>query len=134
MFWIMSRTELFLPTPADAGTSSFCSAVESLTTEVSSPDFRSTPTIDQGRGFGRGFGFGGQTGSFVPVVRGFGSGDVPAERPDENFDARRPTMEPLSSSLPDSANLVVAGIDAGLASVVGDVLKVFKIVFFSFVT
>jgi hypothetical protein len=36
--------------------------------------------------------------------------------------------------LPDSANLVVAGIDAGLASVVGDVLKVFKIVFFSFVT
>ena len=120
MFWIMSLTELFRPTPAEPGTSSFWSAGASLTTEVSSPDFRSTPTIDHGLGFGRGFGFGGQTtptgGS---AVRGFGSGEAPApaESPEVNFEALSPTIEPLSSSLgPGSLNLF-----PGLVSDVGEV-------------
>ena len=52
--------------------------------------------MDQGRGLGKGLGFGGQT---VTSFRGLGSGEVPAESPGENFDARNPTMEPFMSSL-----------------------------------
>ena len=101
------------------------------TTDVSSPDFRSTPTIDQGLGLGRGLGFGRAVTLFsmllddgvgatvvvvVEVVRGFGSGDVPLVSPDVNLEARRPTMEPFNSSL------FVVGGGAGVAiSFVGEV-------------
>lgn len=108
-------------------------ALSPPTTDVSSPDFRSTPTIDQGLGLGRGLGFGrpvtlfsmllvngavvGATVVVVDVVRGFGSGDVPLVSPDENLEARRPTMEPFNSSL-----LVVGGGGAWVAiSFVGEV-------------
>ncbi len=66
-------------------------------TEVSSPDFLSTPTMDQGRGLGRGFGLGGPS---PPLTLDF----VPSADPDEatledglgveNLVARNPTMEP----------------------------------------
>ena len=125
MLLIMSLTELFLPTADDVvrcsccGVSGFESVVaQSLTTEVSSPDLRSTPTMDHGLGFGNGFGFGGHTSDVVAdvvniivvvvadVVRGFGSGDVPVDSPGENFDALSPTIEPFKSSFPGSSNLV----------------------------
>ena len=114
MLLIMSLTELFLPTADDVvrcsccGVSGFESVVaQSLTTEVSSPDLRSTPTMDHGLGFGNGFGFGGHTSDGVSivgavVVRGFGSGDSPGE----NFDALSPTIDPFKSSFPGSSNLV----------------------------
>ena len=63
MLFIMSLTELFLEAaPADVvGCSCFfsfsCSAAL-LPTAVISPDFRSTPTMDQGRGLGSGLGLG----------------------------------------------------------------------------
>jgi hypothetical protein len=97
----------------------------SPTTEVSSPDFRSTPTIDHGLGFGRGFGFGGQIklSLFDDVVvvidvevRGFGSGEVPVERPGENFEDRSPTIDPFKSSFPDSPNFV-EGVGGGVSEV-----------------
>lgn len=122
MLLIMSLTELFLPTADDVvrcsccGVSGFKSVVaQSLTTEVSSPDLRSTPTMDHGLGFGNGFGFGGHTSDGVSivgavvvadVVRGFGSGDVPVDSPGENFDALSPTIDPFKSSFPGSSNLV----------------------------
>ena len=141
MLLIMSRTELLRPTDGppevkccdDSGFDSFPVLPELLspTTEVSSPDFRSTPTIDQGLGLGRGFGFGGHIkvsllDEVVVVVviddvdvRGFGSGEVPADRPGENFEARSPTIDPFISSLPDSTNFDVGG--EGVVSVVGEV-------------
>ena len=69
--------------------------------------------MDQGRGLGRGLGFGGHT---VTSFRGLGSGEVPDESPGENFEARSPTMEPFISSLL-SLNLrgcdVVVAVNAG---------------------
>ena len=137
MLLIMSRTELLRPTEGppevrcwdDSGFESPpVLELFSPTTEVSSPDFRSTPTIDHGLGFGRGFGFGGQIklSLFDDVVvvidvevRGFGSGEVPVERPGENFEDRSPTIDPFKSSFPDSPNFV-EGV-GGVVSEVGEV-------------
>ena len=64
MLLIMSRTELFLPASPEAEVVTEPEVVLFVSplplTEVISPDFRSTPTIDQGRGFGRGLGFGAE--------------------------------------------------------------------------
>ena len=75
--------------------SAFAASAVVFITDVTSPDFLSTPTIDQGRGLGMGFGFG------TPATAGW---SVPSEdcsegklddgREVENFVALRPTMEP----------------------------------------
>ncbi len=77
MLLIKSLTELFLAAddaatedandPA-AAADGFDDEEESEDTDVTSPDFLSTPTMDHGRGLGRGFGLAGYEGVVVVVT------------------------------------------------------------------
>ena len=88
---IKSLTEDFFgPLPDDF--SSFLdlfvvSSLLSLTTDVISPDFLSTPTIDQGRGLGKGLGLG-------PKLSTNGGEPLSWDPPAENVEALSPTMDP----------------------------------------
>ena len=70
----------------------FSSELVLPSTEVISPDFRSTPTIDHGRGFGSGFGLAASPID-DPLVS-FDSGDEDKAGDGENFEARSPTIDP----------------------------------------
>jgi len=126
MLFIRSRTVLFLP--PDGVTEStllagFPADCESPRTVVSSPDFLSTPTIDQGRGLGKGFGLRGPKFSDaegmlgaaeIALERVLGSGEVPPGMLGENLFVLRPTMDPLGSSFGTTDTV-------GVFSEVGDV-------------
>ena len=100
---IMSRTDetfalfgLSAVDAADATADDF-----SLVTLVISPDFRSTPTMDQGLGFGKGLGLiprvGGDSSGLFEVIfdLGLASGEGEAFFSRlANFEDLRPTMEP----------------------------------------
>ena len=105
---IISRTDLGLSLETVVGCFSLVSTL------VTSPDLRSTPTIDQGRGLGRGLGLGlkwllvtGGEGVLssaaevgkVLVLRGLASGDGEAFFSKLNLVDLKPTMDPLGSSV-----------------------------------
>ena len=108
--------------------SAFAASAVVFITDVTSPDFLSTPTIDQGRGLGMGFGFG------TPATAGW---SVPSEdcsegklddgREVENFVALRPTMEPplavgeVAGTPPPTTTGELSSGTEGPTSVVGDV-------------
>lgn len=126
MLLIRSRTVLFLlpegvtVDPVEEELFSLIGDCESPKTDVISPDFLSTPTIDQGRGLGKGLGLRGPmvsaavTEETFVAARALGSGDVPPVMLGKNFVARSPTMDPLGSSLETD-------VTDGLISAVGDV-------------
>ncbi len=99
---------------------------ESPKTDVISPDFLSTPTIDQGRGLGKGLGLRGPIVSVIvpeevfeaagemTLALALGSGDVPPVMFGKNLFALRPTIDPLGSSFDND-------VAEGFISAVGDV-------------
>ena len=92
-------------------------------TDVTSPDFRSTPTMDHGRGFGRGFGFGTPaTAGGSALSEGCSDGKLDDGREVENFVALRPTMEPplAVGEVAGTPPPTTEGLSSA-ASVVGDV-------------
>ena len=122
--------------PDDAGFLA-ASALSAPATLVTSPDFLSTPTMDQGLGFGNGLGLGGAVNgvdsSLIPVFAvivdlglASGEGDDFFSKFD-NFEERKPSMEPpllrslsfLSISL--SSPLFDLSLVAAANSLVGEV-------------
>ena len=134
---IKSRTDPLAMEEGGAPDDGFLAASALSPTLVTSPDFLSTPTMDQGLGFGNGLGLGGAVNgvdsSLIPVFAvivdlGLASG----EGDDffskfENFEERKPSMEPpllrslsfLSISL--SSPLFDLSLVAAANSLVGEV-------------
>ena len=122
---IISRTDLGL----SLETVVVCFSL--VSTLVTSPDLRSTPTIDQGRGLGRGLGLGlkwvlGTAGEGVLssaaaevgkvlVLRGLASGDGEAFFSKLNLVDLKPTMDPLGSSV-----FGFSSISLGVEVVIGE--------------
>lgn len=98
-------------------------------TDVTSPDFLSTPTMDHGRGFGRGFGLGTPAIAGCSVISDDGSDDKFDDgREVENFVALRPTIEPplavgevAGTPPPTTPTDELSSAAQGPTSVVGDV-------------
>ena len=102
--------------------------LESESTLVTSPDFLSTPTMDQGRGLGKGLGFGpakcgGVVSSVLGIVLGLASGEgVAFFSKLVNFEDLSPTMDPLGSSFLLSSGSLGVEVVIGVAnSLVGEV-------------
>ena len=104
--------------------SEFAASAVVFITDVTSPDFLSTPTMDHGRGLGRGFGLG------TPATAGWSvlSDDCSEDKLDEgleveNLVALRPTMEPplAVGEVAGTPPPTRTGALSSAASVVGDV-------------
>lgn len=106
MLLIKSLTELFLESP-EASVADGDEASLPAPTAVTSPDLRSTPTIDHGLGLGSGFGLGAEAGDTAEAsVVALGEAEVELAEV-EAVKARRPTMEPPFDSSSLSSPLVL---------------------------
>ena len=132
---IISRTDLGLSLGAV-----IVGCFSLVSTLVTSPDLRSTPTIDQGRGLGRGLGLGlkwlllvtGGSSTAVEVGkvlvddRGLASGEGEAFFSRLNLDDLKPTMDPLGcSSFACFSSMMSLGVEVVIGeaenSLVGEV-------------
>lgn len=103
MLLMRSRTEAPLGFSAEPPAAVGLVLFSLLVTLVTSPDLRSTPTIDQGRGFGKGLGFAAKLldveSSLEMLERGLASGDGEFFLSNLPYLVeRRPTIEPPLSS------------------------------------
>ena len=104
-------------------------SAEDFITDVISPDFRSTPTMDHGRGLGSGFGFGtpATAGGSAALSEGGSDGRLDEGREVENLVALRPTMEPplavgeVAGTPPPATRDELSSVEDGPTSDVGDV-------------
>ena len=104
-------------------------SAEDFITDVISPDFRSTPTMDHGRGLGSGFGFGtpATAGGSAALSEGGSEGRLDDGRDVENLVALRPTMEPplavgeVAGTPPPATRDALSSVEDGPTSDVGDV-------------
>ena len=104
-------------------------SAEDFITDVISPDFRSTPTMDHGRGLGSGFGFGtpATAGGSAALSEGGSDGKLDEGRDVENLVALRPTMEPplavgeVAGTPPPVTRDELSSVEDGPTSDVGDV-------------